>query len=869
MMRHAVLLALAGSLSWALLGTSPPMRPDVGRALAPQAPAVVGFKAKDRQGLARWPIAFIENRGQLPEPVEFVARQGALTAYFLPDAFRLTLMQPSEASLERYALDTIASAWDPAHSGSETSSGASPRSGAHVFLAFEDASHDVRLEGIDELPARFHYLRGANPDAFVTDVPSYAGVRYRDLYPGIDVHVRDAGGRLEYDLLLDPGADLDAVVMHCEGIDALQLVDGGRLELTTPAGPLVLGQPATYQVLADGSHLEVACAYRLLGADRFGFTVPGRDATRALVIDPDLAYGAYLGGSFQEFGYAIAVDASGAAYVAGRANSVDFPVTPGAFQAVGGTDGFVAKVAPDGQSLVYATYLGGAAATTDDVHGIAVDPTTAVWLCGVTTSSDFPTTADALDTTLDGPADGYVVHLAPDGASLLYAAFLGGSEGDSASSVQLDVQLSAYVVGTTDSPDFPTTPGAFDEMLDGQKDNAFIAKLTPQGALTYATLLGGDASTWGVSIDVDQDGCAYVTGRVTAIVATTFPATPGAFDTTGNGEVDAYVAKLNADGSGLVYATFLGGSFFEEAWGIAVDDAGAAYVTGRTDSFGFPTTAGAFDTSKSGFFDIFVTKVAPDGASLSYSTLVGSSGFDEGWGIAVDSLGRATIAAQTSSAFFPTTTDAYDSSLNGTFDAVLVQLDPSGSSLSYSTFFGGTNDPADWGWGIALDDLGHAYLTGQTMSADFPATPGAFDETLGGFSDGWVVKFALSPWSDLGFGLAGTGGVAPELTATGSLEPGSAGSITLVGALPTSPAILVVGLEEIALPFKGGTLVPAPLLLLALVSDTEGGSTLAWTAWPAGVPTGTELFVQHWIADPAGPKGLAASNALKAVVPAP
>jgi hypothetical protein len=317
-----------------------------------------------------------------------------------------------------------------------------------------------------------------------------------------------------------------------------------------------------------------------------------------------------------------------------------------------------------------------------------------------------------------------------------FSTLLGGAMGDNfGTAVAVDSGGNAYVSGYTYSTHFPVTPGAFQATNHGGLD-AFVAKLNPAGSgLVYGTYLGGSDQDYAQAIAVDPAGDAYVGGNT---FSADFPATPGAFDTTFHGASDAFVAKLDAAGSTLAYATYLGAPGLDYGRGIAVDGAGSAYLTGSTDDAAFPTTPGAFDTTFNGATDAFVAKLTPDGSALAYSTFLGGSAADQAVGIAVDAAGNAYATGNTQSPDFPTTPGVFDSTANGADDAFVVKLRPNGGALSYGTYLGGSGD--DEGGRIAVDGAGNAYVTGVTFSANFPSTPGAFQTSLHGGEDGFVAK---------------------------------------------------------------------------------------------------------------------------------
>jgi len=390
--------------------------------------------------------------------------------------------------------------------------------------------------------------------------------------------------------------------------------------------------------------------------------------------------------------------------------------------------------------LLYSTFLGGA--TQDNGISLAVDASGSAYVTGATYSTDFPTTPGAFDTSLEAPSDVFVAKLNATGSGLVYATYLGGSSFEQAVSIAVDASGSSYVTGVTVSPNFPTTPGAFDASIS--VDDVFVAKLNATGSgLVYATYLGGGDADWGWSVAVDGSGSAYVTGET---FSPDFPTTPGAFDTTYNGLRDAFVAKLNATGSGLVYATYLGGSDRDNGRGIAVDASASAYITGGTYSVDFPTTPGAFDGALGGLDDAFVAKLTETGTGLLYSTYLGGSSSDEGFSVQVHALGSAYATGATASADFPTTPAAIDTTFNGIMDSFVAKLEATGSGLLYATYLGGGG--YDRGYSVAVDASGSALVTGFTPSTDFPTTPGAFDTSFNGLLDAFVASLGLPPSQD-------------------------------------------------------------------------------------------------------------------------
>jgi hypothetical protein len=413
-------------------------------------------------------------------------------------------------------------------------------------------------------------------------------------------------------------------------------------------------------------------------------------------------------------------------YVLGRDDQVGFAV--GAYDA--------SRPLVIDPVLSYSTLLGGSRTDLSaDRAGIAVDAAGNAYVTGITDSFDFPTTPGTFQTAFAGhPA--FVTKLNAAGSALVYSTYLGGSGGDTGRGIAVDAAGNAYVMGDTSSTNFPTTPGAFQTAFGGSISHVFVAKLNAAGsALVYSTYLGGSRNEFGGGIAVDAAGNAFVTGSTSS---TNFPTTPGAFQTANGGGADAFVAKLNAAGSALVYSTYLGGSGTDSPEGIAVDAAGNAYVTGITRSTNFPTTLGAFQTAFGGGDDAFVAKLNAAGSALVYSTYLGGSGNDAGSGIAVDAGGNAYVTGDTSSTNFPTTPSAFQTTNSGGQDAFVAKLNAAGSALVYSTYLGGSG--SDGGRGIAVDAAGNAYVTGGTSSTNFPTANPLQPAFGGGSGDAFVAK---------------------------------------------------------------------------------------------------------------------------------
>jgi hypothetical protein len=709
-------------------------------------------------------LSFEANAGQADARVKYLSRGRGYALFLTNDEAVLSLRsQNPEAGKqngeERASSPVAGQAQAP-----------NTQSGAVLRMKLKGANPRARVTVLDELPGKTNYFIGNDPKKWRTNVPTYAKVKYQNVYSGVDLVFYGDQQQLEYDFIVSPGTDPGFITFGLKGAEKLSVDGEGNLVVEVAGGAAQFQKPVIYQEIR-GVRQEIAGGYVLDAAHQVGFQVGTYDHSKPLVIDPVLAYSTYLGGSREDTGSFIAVDASGNAYVIGATTGA-FPVTAGAFQTTFGGgiyNVFVAKLNSTGTALVYSTYLGGSG--YDVGGGIAVDLSGNAYVTGQTSSSNFPTTAGAFQTTFSASSSAFVAKLSSAGSSLLYSTYLGGSSFSIAggNGIAIDSSGNAYVTGRT-TGSFPTTAGAVQTTFGGGfNDDAFVAELNPTGtALIYSTYLGGSGSDVGNGIAVDSSGNAYVAGQTSG----GFPTTAGAFQTTfGGGSYDVFVAKLNSAGSALLYSSYLGGSGIDYGTGVALDSLGNAYVTGRTTG-SFPTTAGAFQPAfGGGTGDAFIFKLDTNlsgAASLVYSTYVGGSGDDTGQGIAVDSSGDAYVTGQTSSTNFPVTALALQSNFGGgSSDAFVTELNSSGQLLVYSSYLGGSG--YDFGFGLAVDSLGHyAYITGQT-SGNFPTTPGAFQTAYGGGSlDAFVAKISTTFDDDSGLAsLSGTNSFTGNQTING------------------------------------------------------------------------------------------------------
>jgi uncharacterized repeat protein (TIGR01451 family) len=769
------------------------------------------------------PLSFEANRGQADPRVQFIARGAAYSIGLTPTAADLVL---------RPASDTDAA--------------------ATVRMSLAGARGGSRGTGVDELPGKINYFLGNDSTKWVTNVPTYARVEYADVYPGVDLVYYGNQRELEYDFIVAPGADPRRIALAFDGAEGIEL-DGNRdLRLHVPggAGDIRLHTPVVYQEI-DGRRVSVDSAFRIAkGApSRIGIDVGGYDETRPLVIDPILSYSTYLGADHSDWATAVAADSAGNAYVTGytRPNSLPFPVTAGAFQTTLQGEccvAFVTKFSPTG-GIVYSTYLGGAGAQYGSTagYGIAVDSDGNAYITGNTGSGLFPTVHPIQPGCGGAPAysacaysDAFVTKLNPTGSALIYSTFVGGYGNDYGYGIAIDPAGNAYIVGQTWTSDFPSVH-ALQSFTGGAY--AFVVKVNPAGsAFVYATPLGA-GSEYGWAIAADASGNAYVTGQTYAGVV--FPTTPGAVQvSTGGGTWDAFVTKINATGSALVYSTYLGGLGDDVGRGIAVDADGHAYVSGQTCSANFPT-ANPLQAANHSSCNAFISKLNTAGSALVYSTYLGGLGGENATSIAVDGAGNAFVAGY-GGGDLPLV-DPVQTTTPGGYEGFVAKLNAAGSALAYSTYLGGSGN--DYIHGIAIDSAGSAYVAGETNSLDFPTVNAIqpddrHDQFTAAFSTAFVAKIE-SPGADVA--ITKTGPVNPVIvgqTLTYTITASNNGPVAATGVKVTD--VLPAGVTFVSAAPSAGSCSGTSTITCTIGALANGGSatiTIAVTPTSVGAVTNT------------------------------
>ncbi len=695
---------------------------------------------------AALPLTFEANHGQTSAQARFISHGKGYTAFLTAGGLVLSL-HPKPTAVTQ-----------PASHASTAIGTSQPRSTIQFKLL--GAAQNPAVIGEGQQPGRVNYFIGNDPAKWSTNVPTYARVRYKNVYPGIDLVYYGNHRQLEYDFAVAPGADPGQIQFEILGASKIELNADSNLILQTTSGELRFQSPVIYQE-SRGSRVPVSGAYVIDDATHISFHLARYDSSKALVIDPVLVYSTYLGGSGDDQLSGIAVDNAGNVYLAGYTDSTDFPLaTLGALPA-GSPHVFVAKLDPTGSNLLYADYIGGN--SQDYGYALVLDSANEVYVTGSTASSDFPL-VNPYQGTYPGSFNGFLSKVSADGSSLLYSTYFGGNGSDIPSGVAIDSLSEVLVAGNTTSTNFPVANAYQSTASANQGGNygnyGFLTKFSADGSsLVYSTYLAGNSNVayncgspcWGSpfteinGIAVDGSGNAYAVGNTNTY---NFPTTSSAYLTTDSTSENAFVGFLTKFSSAgtLDYSTYFyeSSGLLNDLSAVAVDSSGSAYITGEAYSDGtFPITStsicdpGVYG-SACGY--AFVTKFDSRGSTLLYSTFLGPNNSASPSKIALDTNNDAYVLASSTSSSFATV-NGIEPYSNGS-DVLLVEIDPAASTQQLATFLGGSSD--DFSSGLAVDSNGYIYISGFTDSADFPITPGAFQGTPGGGYDSFVMKIGPS-----------------------------------------------------------------------------------------------------------------------------
>ena len=664
-----------------------------------------------------FPLAFEKNQGQAHGDIRYLAHgpRGTL------------LLRPQEAIF---------------HSHSKGGDMA-------VTLKFAHSNAMARVTGMEPLSAKVNYFLGRRENWHL-DIATYSKVRYAGLYPGIDAvfHAGPAAtAPLEFDLIAAPHArPQDVRLIFAAAKNAsVKILPRGDLRIAAGNQTMLFYKPSAWQEDVSGTKRSVAVAFLRHSDDSISFRLGTYDHGRSLTIDPVISYSTFLGGTNDEGIFAIKRDLEGNIYVAGETTSADFP-TAGAVQdhVAGDYDAFISKFDRSGTQLIYSTYLGGSA--YENANALVLDAHANVYLTGETRSADFPL-VNPLIATQPGNYDAFVTALDRSGSRLIFSTYLGGKGNDFPRAIALDRRGDIYVAGSTQSLDFPTTPGALQTacatlpVAPFCSGDAFVTKIDRLGSrLLYSTYLGGSRSDGASGLVVDFRGHAYIAGGTSS---GDFP-TLAPYSAALNGLSDAFLAELNADGSGLVFSTFFGGSGGDGANDIGRDLFGNIYIVGTTGSKDLPIL-NAFQPISGGASDAFVAKFNASGSALTYASYLGGSGSEILSHLAIDVFGSLAVCGATNSIDFPTVNPIQENYGGGIGDLFIAKISPDGARLQYSTYLGGNGD--DHPDTIYGDLLGDVWVGGSTGSAAFPVVNGYLQSYAGGPYDAFLTEIKVDPLS--------------------------------------------------------------------------------------------------------------------------
>ena len=679
---------------------------------------------------------FIENNGQWPNEVLYLTQMNGMDAW----------ITKTGVVYDYYKIEESYSTQDDFHLSEHQRNKKEHKNkliiGHVIKMIFDGANINPESNASEREEGYYNYFIGNDERTWASFVQLYKTIEIGEIYKGINVRYYYDVGRLRYDYLIKPQANVNDIEINLEGADT-EINESGEIIIKTSIGEVTHGRLYAYQE-EMGIKNEVKCKFKNIGDKKLTISVEEYDKSKEIIIDP-LVYSTFIGGSGSDESYDIDIDASGNAYVTGFTNSTDYPVTSGAYQTNydgGEWDAFITKINQNGTALIYSTFIGGSNSEgTFDYPDIAVDGSGNAYITGETNSLDYPVTSGAFQTNYGGGEwDAFITKINQNGSALIYSTFIGGNSQDISTSIAIDASGNAVIAGFTASTDYPVTSGAFQTTIAGYND-IFVTKINQDGnALLYSTFLGGDGDDWTYSIAIDGNGNSYITGNTYSF---NYPVTSGAYSTTKYFGLDALVTKLNQNGSALIYSTFIGGTDEDWVYAIAIDVSNNAYITGSTNSLNYPVTSGAFQTEKNYGYDIFVTKINQGGSALLYSTFIGGNYEDWSHAIDIDGSGNAYVTGRISSSDYPVTSGAYQITYGGYSDAFITKLNQNGNALVYSTYIGGAGE--DWGYAIAIDGNGDAFITGFTLSTDYPVTNGAFQTTIGAEWewDSFVTKLSL------------------------------------------------------------------------------------------------------------------------------
>lgn len=834
--------------------------------------------------IQREPISFVENKGQYSGPARFRTGSGPLMVWLEPQAFAMELYRVMDGR----------------------------REGIGARMSFEGASASVQLSGRRPQPGVLHYSIGNDRSKWRTNVKSFAAVDYEGLYPGIDLRVRDNRGNFEYDLYLEPHASLGQFVVRCEGIDRLSLGHDGSLILENSFANLFQLTPVAWQTLADGTKKAVKIGHRLLGSQRFGFTVEGADPDLPLVIDPVLTWTTYIGGSADDRSVAVRRMPNGNVTIAGETLSMtDFP-TKGRFtkSAGGSSDAFISQFDPTlsgNAQLVWSAYFGGGG--QEQALDLTIGSNGWIWLVGWSNSTNLPVTPNAYQRTNKGTNDAFIVRFHPLGVTFDYMSYFGGKASDWAGEVHVDkTNRIVTILGYTESSDLPVM-SAFQSRLTPAAPPATVARdafvtrfdvgKTPASQVVWSTYLGGNqldgffskTGPWNselMALHVDAKGVVTMGVQTDGSFPTTagtimpvFPGTPGLDSTIAITRLD----PTKTPAKQLVWSTYMGGGTnggWEWPKAIEIDGKGDIHVAGTSYDPKFPTTAGSFQPKPNpknpmapNSHDGVFFKMNSAASKLLYGTFLGASSIGSHTDMYLESSGAVVMSGYSFGAVQQPMPGARYGSRPP--DAVLFRLFPAGNGVRDRLFLSEIGGPAGEAcWDLAPAPLGKTVMTGVALSPNHWGNSKSFQKTKDPNSrDSWAAIVEALP-SGIGKGATGgaTGIPSPScagdvfMGATAWPRRGSTFSLTCTNAPPIRPGLLLLnaGPNTTGTSIAGLTIYPSlPGLVLLPAASGPTGFAANPTSVPPVIPPGTQFAFQYfWLGPTSCPQ--LTSNALDVTI---
>ncbi len=668
------------------------------------------------------PLTFTENKGQFGNITKFKCETLGAVFYFAQGEVAYLLIRETDELIE-YPEDMI-------HDDIDELRNLRPRYKKEAILVkakFLDSNPESEIIGENKQPHYYNYFLGNDHSKWAKRVANYSSVIYKNIYPGIDLKYYGNGKSLKYDFIVHPGADPSVIKIHYEGNESLSVNEKSELIISTVYGDIKEGVPAIIQTNSK----DVSGSYYLIDESTFGFRLKGNyDTNRELVIDPELVYSSYYGGSNSDEVWDMTIDNNNDIYLVGFTSSGNFPEVNAYDNTYNGGayDAFVVKLSSVDNFPIFCTYIGGS--EQDNGFGIAFDPSRNIYICGNTQSANFPL-AVPYDSTLSDQ-DCFITKLSSDGDSLIFSTFLGGSWQDHASSIFADSLGCSYITGTTLSDDFPMRNPYQDS--HGGTYEVFLTKFSPSGgSLIYSTYLGGSDQEYSTDIVVNSILQPYICGNTKSA---DFPTVNAIYDNF-SGEKDIFIAKFTESGDDVIFSTYWGGSDDEYDPSAVLDSVSNLWMTGVTESPDIPIR-NAYDSTHNVWRDAFIIKLPTDGDSLLYSSYFGGNDWDKGTDIAIDKSGNIYLTGESESSDFPLV-NPIDSTFTYYNKAYLSVFTPECDLLIFSTFYGGSY--AQYGKCLEIDNEGYSIMSGQTLSDDIPIV-NAYDSSYNGSTDLYIGKFS-------------------------------------------------------------------------------------------------------------------------------